>query len=207
MFTLSKRDKPDFEKGNGLVPAIIQDHQTRQVLMLGYMDEAAFKKTRKEGRVTFYSRTRDELWTKGETSGNFLIVKEIKFDCDRDTLLIRAEPQGPVCHTGSDTCFGEANLPLLDFIGELQQIIRHRKANPSDSSYTSKLIQQGVNKIAKKLGEEAVEVVIEAKDNDHTLFINECADLLYHFLVLLAVKDSSLEEVAGVLAARNKARK
>ena len=177
--------KIDFKKGNGLVPAIIQDWSTNKVLMLGYMNEEALKLTKAEGKVTFYSRTKNRLWTKGETSGNFLIVKEITSDCDDDTLLIKAEPQGPTCHTGADTCFDESNSANALFLHYLQDIIVERKKSTSAKSYTKLLFDKGINKIAQKVGEEAVELVIEAKDSDDDLFKNEAADLLFHLLVLL----------------------
>lgn len=200
-----KRTKPDFDKSGGLIPAIIQDAATRQVLMLGYMNEKAYKKTRKEGKVTFYSRSKERLWTKGETSGHFLDVVEMKLDCDRDTLLVRVRPLGPVCHTGADTCFDEDNLREdHSFIRELEAIIHDRRVNPSEDSYTSKMFRQGINKIAKKFGEEAVEVVIEAKDDNRDLFLNECADLFYNFMVLLEAKDAKLADVVEVLEGRNK---
>lgn len=192
----------DFEKGNGLIPAIIQDHQTGNVLMLGYMNEAAFEKTKTEKKVCFYSRTKKRLWTKGETSGNFLEVKDIKMDCDKDTLLVSATPLGPVCHTGQDTCFNEKNIDK-NFLKHLASIIQDRKNNPSDTSYTSSLLKKGINKVAQKVGEEAVELVIEAKDDNRALFLGEAADLLYHYLVLLTAKDFELEDVLFVLKERH----
>lgn len=196
--------KIDFKKGEGLVPAIIQDWLSNKVLMLGYMNEAALKKTKEEGKVTFFSRTKDRLWTKGETSGNFLNVKEITIDCDQDTLLIKAEPQGPTCHTGSDTCFNESNNTNALFLHYLQDIIVERKNSTADKSYTKLLFDKGINKIAQKVGEEAVELVIESKDSDEDLFKNEAADLLFHLLVLLEAKDVKLEEVVEVLSERHK---
>lgn len=193
----------DFAKGEGLVPAIIQDANTKVVLMLGYMNEAALKKTREEGRVTFFSRSKNRLWTKGETSGNFLNLVDIKSDCDRDTLLISVNPVGPACHTGSDTCFKETNRPD-NFLTHLENVIRDRKANPSEQSYTTSLFQKGINKIAQKVGEEAVELVIEAKDDNKELFLNEAADLTYHLLVLLVEKGYSWAEVMNVLQERHK---
>lgn len=193
----------DFEKVNGLVPCIIQDTDTDKVLMLGYMNQEALKQTNKEGKVCFYSRTKQRLWTKGETSGNFLLVDTMSLDCDRDTLLIKVKPQGSVCHKGSDTCFNEKNQ-AGSFLPILEKIIQDRKANPSESSYTSKLLQRGINKVAQKVGEEAVELVIEAKDDNKDLFLGEAADLMYHFLVLLAAKEVSLEEVEEVLRGRHK---
>ncbi len=194
----------DFKKGNGLVPAIIQDWSTNKVLMLGYMNEEALQKTMAEQKVTFYSRTKDRLWTKGETSGNFLIVKEIIPDCDQDTLLIKAEPIGPTCHTGSDTCFDERNGANTLFLNYLQDVIKSRKESSAEKSYTKMLFEKGINKIAQKVGEEAVELVIEAKDSDADLFKNEAADLLFHLLVLLEAKDVQLNEVMEVLKARHK---
>ncbi len=193
----------DFEKGNGLIPAIIQDHQTGKVLMLGYMNEAAFEKTKTEKKVCFYSRTKERLWTKGESSGNFLEVIDIKKDCDQDTLLITAKPLGPVCHTGQDTCFDEKNIDT-NFLKYLESIIQNRKKSPTDTSYTSSLFKKGINKVAQKVGEEAVELVIEAKDDNRDLFLGEAADLLYHYLVLLTAKDFELEDVLTVLKERHK---
>ena len=194
---------PDFSKyTDGLVPAIVQDSITQKVLMLGFMNEEAFTKTQKENRVTFFSRSKQRLWTKGETSGNFLTVKEITTDCDNDTLLIKAEPGGPVCHTGADTCFKEENLSFS--LEKLEQIIADRKNNSSESSYTSSLFAKGINKIAQKVGEEAVELVIESKDDDKEKFLGEAADLLFHYLILLQAKGYGLKEVEQVLAARHK---
>ncbi|MDX2286173.1 MAG: bifunctional phosphoribosyl-AMP cyclohydrolase/phosphoribosyl-ATP diphosphatase HisIE [Bacteroidia bacterium] len=202
----SKHPKPDFEKAGGLVPAIVQDVRTGKVLMLGYMNEKAFKKTRKEGLVTFFSRSKQRLWTKGETSGHYLHVDEIRIDCDQDAVLIKARPDGPTCHTGADTCFSEINHPPqeLDFLHRLSAIIHERRVHPDENSYTSKLFHKGINRIAKKVGEEAVEVVIEAKDEDRNLFLNECADLLFHFLVLLEAKEARFSEVLDVLEERNR---
>ena len=188
----------NFEKVNGLMPCIIQDEATRKVLMLGYMNEEALEKTQTENRVTFFSRTKNRLWTKGETSGNFLTVKNISVDCDNDTLLIKVDPVGEVCHTGSDTCFDEKNEGDA-FLFQLEKVIQDRKNNPSDKSYTSSLFQKGINKIAQKVGEEAVEIVIEAKDENDDLFLGEAADLMYHYLVLLAAKNKNLENVIEVL--------
>lgn len=191
--------KPNFNKSaDGLIPVIIQDSSTKIVLMLGYMNEEAFEKTSKEKLVTFFSRSKNRLWTKGEESGHFLKVKDIKIDCDDDTLLIKADPLGPVCHTGQDTCFNETNTST-DFLQKLGSIILDRKANPSDQSYTSSLFKKGINKIAQKVGEEAVELVIEAKDNNDDLFKNEAADLLYHYMILLAAKNYSLNDIIKVL--------
>lgn len=197
--------KPDFEKLNGLVPAIIQDSVTGKVLMLGFMNEEAFGKTLADKKVTFYSRTKKRLWTKGEESGNFLNVVSIFPDCDNDSLLVKVKPAGPVCHTGNDTCWGETNVPApIEFITELQQVILQRKLNPDSNSYTSSLFEKGINKIAQKVGEEATELVIEAKDENDELFLNEAADLLYHYLVLLAYKGKDLTHVATVLKSRQK---
>ena len=200
----------DFTKSpDGLVPAVIQDANTSVVLMLGYMNREAFEKSQAEGKVTFFSRSKQRLWTKGETSDNFLYVKEVLADCDGDTILIKALPAGPTCHTGDDTCFGEKNnrntrIGEAAFLNYLQKdIIRDRKLHPSDSSYTTSLFKSGINKIAQKVGEEAVEVVIEAKDNDEGLFKNEVSDLLFHLLVLLEQKNIDLDEVISVLRSRH----
>lgn len=188
---------------DGLVPAIVQDAATNRVLMLGFMNAKAFEQTRKSSKVTFFSRSRQILWTKGETSGNYLEVKEILLDCDNDTILIKAIPCGAICHTGADTCFNEQN-ESDDFLFELEEIIKNRKQNPQADSHTSKLFQKGLNKIAQKVGEEAVELIIEAKDDNEELFKNEAADLLYHLLVLLAAKNVELKEVLAVLRQRGK---
>lgn len=203
--TVKKRNmkKINFNKGNGLVPVIIQDAVTQKVLMLGYMNEAAFVQTKAEQRVTFFSRSKQRLWTKGETSGNFLNVVDIKLDCDQDTLLIKVNPVGAVCHTGADTCFEEENISDIQFLNKLGDIIKERKNNPTDQSYTSSLFKKGINKIAQKVGEEAVEVVIEAKDDNDDLFKNESADLLYHLMVLLEYKNMSLKDIASVLENRH----
>ncbi|OPZ31222.1 MAG: Phosphoribosyl-ATP pyrophosphatase [Bacteroidetes bacterium ADurb.BinA174] len=192
----------NFEKSAGLVPVVIQNANTLQVLMLGYMNEEALEKTRAEGKVTFFSRSKNRLWTKGETSGNYLIVSEILEDCDNDTLLIKVFPQGPTCHTGSTSCFAEETA--RGFLYELEKVIEQRIAEKSENSYTSKLFSRGVNKVAQKVGEEAVELVIEAKDNDIDLFKNEAADLLYHFLILLKTKELKLEDIEQVLKGRHK---
>jgi len=194
----------DFDKGQGLVPVIVQDAITDKVLMLGYMNREALEKTQQEKRVTFFSRSKNRLWTKGETSGNFLEMESITVDCDRDTLLIKANPIGPVCHTGADTCFFEENQGGLSFIKHLQNIIKQRKEDPDEASYTSKLFAKGINKVAQKVGEEAVEVVIEAKDQNMELFKGEAADLLFHYLVLLEAKDVTLDEIVDVLKQRHK---
>ncbi|RME96377.1 MAG: bifunctional phosphoribosyl-AMP cyclohydrolase/phosphoribosyl-ATP diphosphatase HisIE [Bacteroidetes bacterium] len=186
---------------NSLVPAIVQDARTRAVLMLGYMNAEALAATQENGRVTFFSRSKQRLWTKGETSGNYLLVEDIQVDCDRDTLLILARPQGPTCHTGTDTCFGTPNQP--DFLHYLEGIIQARRDQPSNSSYTSSLFRKGINKVAQKVGEEAVELVIEAKDDNKELFLNEAADLMYHYLVLLAAKHYTLDEVIQILKGRH----
>jgi len=185
-----------------LIPVIVQDENTQKVLMLGYMNAVALEKTQKEKRVTFFSRSKNRLWTKGEESGNFLEVKEILVDCDKDTILIKAKPSGPVCHTGADTCFNEKNISN-DFLFELEKIIFDRKNNPSEKSYTSDLFSKGINKIAQKVGEEAIELVIEAKDDSQELFLNEAADLMFHYLILLRAKNFKLEDVISVLKKRH----
>ncbi|PIQ08048.1 MAG: bifunctional phosphoribosyl-AMP cyclohydrolase/phosphoribosyl-ATP diphosphatase [Ignavibacteriales bacterium CG18_big_fil_WC_8_21_14_2_50_31_20] len=193
----------DFDKSNGLVPVIIQHYKTNTVLMLGYMNEEALEKTKELGKATFYSRSKERLWTKGETSGNYLIVKDILIDCDQDTILIKAEPIGPTCHTGNDTCFNEVVEEKNDFLYELEKIISDRKNNPTDESYTASLFKKGINKIAQKVGEEATEVVIEAMDNNVELLKEETSDLIYHLLVLLAEKNISLNEISEVLRKRH----
>ncbi len=196
--------KPDFKKSpDGLVPAIIQDAETKKVLMLAYMNKESFKKTKKTGKVTFYSRSRKEIWEKGETSGKFLTVKEIILDCDSDTILIKVTPNGAVCHTGKDTCFSEKN-ESDNFLFELEKVIQDRKARPIKSSNTSMLFERGINKISQKVGEEAVEFIIEAVDNNDELLKSEASDLLYHFLVLLVAKDIPLNDILDVL--RNRRR-
>jgi phosphoribosyl-AMP cyclohydrolase / phosphoribosyl-ATP pyrophosphohydrolase len=192
----------DFNKGNGLIPVIIQDNINLQVLMVGYMNEEALKKTEKEGKVTFFSRSKNRLWTKGETSGNYLIVKEITIDCDNDALLVKVDPEGPVCHTGKKSCFGEETSK--GFIYELEHIVSQRIDNNITESYTNKLFRKGINKVAQKVGEEAVELVIEAKDDNPDLFKNEAADLLYHLLILLKTKKISFSEIEGILKSRHK---
>lgn len=194
----------DFEKLNGLVPAIIQDALTDRVLMLGFMNPEALEKTRNEGRVTFFSRTRNRLWTKGEESGNFLMVQEILEDCDNDTLLIKVLPEGPVCHTGQDTCFNEINSVSIQFLSRLQDLIFKRKAEMPSNSYTTSLFQAGINKMAQKVGEEAVELVIESKDPDDNLFLNEAADLVYHLMVLLTARGFGIGDVTRILEQRHK---
>lgn len=195
----------DFQKyPDGLVPAIIQDHQTLRVLMMGFMNEEALAKTLETGRVTFFSRSKDRLWTKGEESGNFLELRSIAPDCDQDTLLVKAHPLGPVCHTGSDTCWNERNHPE-DFLQYLEDVIRLRKESQDEKSYVRQLFKKGINKIAQKVGEEAVELVIEAKDNDPEKFLNEAADLLFHYLVLLNSKGYNLQSVKEILKQRHSA--
>lgn len=194
----------DFSKCGGLIPAVIQDAETGKVLMLGFMNEEALAKTREENKVTFYSRSKNRLWTKGETSGKYLYVKEILSDCDKDTLLIKVNPAGEVCHTGADTCFFEENKEAVpDFLGYLQDFIDKRRDEMPENSYTTKLFHKGLNKIAQKVGEEAVELVIEAKDNNKDLFLNEAADLFYHLIVLLSKKGYRIEEAVEVLRKRH----
>jgi phosphoribosyl-ATP pyrophosphohydrolase/phosphoribosyl-AMP cyclohydrolase len=202
----------DFEKySDGLVPVIVQDYQSNVVLMLGYMNKKAVEKTLSEGKITFFSRSKQRLWTKGETSGNFLVLKDIKVDCDNDAILVKAEPIGPTCHTGADTCFNEQNKSSanitenrLAFLEHLETVIGQRKNNPSEKSYTSSLFAKGINKVAQKVGEEAVEVVIEAKDNNDELFLGEAADLMFHYLILLQAKGFTLTDVIEVLKQRHK---
>jgi len=193
----------DFNKDNGLVPAIIQEASNDKVLMLGYMNKEAYDKTVSSGLVTFYSRSRQGLWTKGETSNNFLKVKEIKTDCDSDSLLIKVIPNGPTCHTGAYSCFKEEEQNN-SFLHELEELIKQRKESMPENSYTTKLFSKGTNKIAQKVGEEAVELIIEAKDNNPDLFKNEAADLFYHLLVLLVQKNTELREIIQVLEQRFK---
>lgn len=193
----------DFHKNaDGLVPAIVQDSVTSKVLMLAYMNEEAFALTQMTGKATFYSRSRKRFWTKGETSGNFLRVEDVLIDCDSDTILIKATPLGPVCHTGADTCFGEKN-ERADFLLTLEKLIKDRKANPVEGSHTSRLFAEGLNRIAQKVGEEAVELVIEAKDSDDEKFKAEAADLLYHLLVLLAARNAGFSDVLEILRKRS----
>ena len=194
----------DFTKMNGLIPAIVQDAMSGKVLMQGYMNEEALAKTKETGMVTFFSRSKDRLWTKGETSGNFMEVVSIAGDCDGDSILVKANPRGSVCHTGSDTCWDEENTSKTGFIDQLRAIIKDRKNNPSDKSYTASLFAKGINKVAQKVGEEAVEIVIEAKDDNKELFLGEAADLLFHYLVLLEAKGYELDEVMEVLIQRHK---
>lgn len=193
----------DFAKGDGLLPAVIQDSETNVVLMLGYMNKEAYEKTIREKLVTFFSRTKQRLWTKGETSGNTLSVVDILTDCDNDTILIKVKPAGPVCHTGDDTCFKEQNVSSNMFLSELQKVIYSRKNDSADKSYTKRLFDKGVNKIAQKVVEEAGETIIEALNGDVNLLKEESADLLYHLLVLLAEKNISIEDVDNLLRERN----
>ena len=195
-------NKINFSKTNGLVPAVIQDNTTLQVLMVGYMNEEALEKTMKEGKVTFFSRSKNRLWTKGETSGNYLFVKGITADCDNDSILIRVDPAGPVCHTGTISCFGEGSSN--GFLYKLEKIINQRVDENIEGSYTNKIFRHGINSAAQKVGEEAVELIIEAKDNNIDLFRNEAADLLYHLLILLKVKGTSISEIEDCLAKRHK---
>jgi phosphoribosyl-AMP cyclohydrolase / phosphoribosyl-ATP pyrophosphohydrolase len=193
--------KLNFDKSQGLIPCIVQDSKTNTVLMLGYMNREALEKTLAENKLTFYSRTKQRLWTKGETSGNYLRLVDVKGDCDDDTLLFKVRPEGPTCHTGSDTCFNEVNgLSGLEF---LEAIIQERKKNPKQGSYTNQLFDSGINKVAQKVGEEAVELIIESKDDNKELFLNEAADLMYHYLVLLIAKGHQLEDVLSVLRQRH----
>ena len=195
----------DFAKGNGIVPVVIQDNNTLQVLMVGYMNEEAYIKTSEEKKVTFFSRSKNRLWTKGETSENYLNVVDILTDCDNDSILIKAQPEGPTCHTGSTSCFGEETPK--GFIYKLEQIINQRIIDNTEESYTNKLYKKGINKVAQKVGEEAVELVIESKDNDIDLFKNEAADLLYHFLILLKAKNTDLQSIEEVLKMRHEVKK
>jgi len=195
--------KPDYSKyAEGLVPAIVQDDRTGKVLTLGFMNDEAVKETQRSGKVTFYSRSKQRLWTKGEVSGNYLELKNITADCDNDTLLVKAIPHGPVCHTGADTCFGATNTGA-SFVYTLEEIISDRLQNPLENSYVSGLFKKGINRIAQKLGEEAVELVIESKDNDAVKFLDEAADLLFHYLVLLRAKNATLKDVSQVLEKRH----
>lgn len=193
----------DFSKGAGLVPVIVQDAITLRILMLGYMNEEAYQKTLTEGKVTFFSRSKKRLWTKGETSGNFLFVKNIQLDCDRDTLLVTVTPVGAVCHTGTDTCFNEVNRTGAEFLFELELFLKKRKEEMPEGSYTTSLFQKGASKIGQKVGEEAVELVIEAMQDNDTDFLNEAADLVYHLVVLLLNRGYDLGDVARVLKSRH----
>ena len=195
--------QPDYQKyQDGLVPAIVQDADTGKVLMLGFMNEDAFRQTMETGKVTFFSRTKQRLWTKGEESGNFLQLKQVLNDCDGDTLLIKAQPAGPVCHTGADTCWNEKNHGAT-FLQCLEEIIDLRRSSSGAHSYVASLFAKGINKIAQKVGEEATEVIIEAKDNDRSRFLNESADLLFHFMLLLRAKDVTLQDVTKILQDRH----
>lgn len=196
----------DFNKNSdGLVPAIIQDATTKNVLMLGYMNQEAYDKTIESNQVTFFSRTKNRLWTKGEESGHFLNVVSVQNDCDQDTLLIQVNPVGPTCHKGTDTCWGEKNDATFGFLSELETVIKNRReAGNSEKSYVASLFEKGINKIAQKVGEEAVEVVIEAKDDNDELFVNESADLLFHYLILLQAKGFTLKDIVKVLENRQK---
>lgn len=209
--TLSKKTnynmKPDFSKySDGLVPAVVQDFKTQKVLMLGFMNEEAYRKTEETAKVTFFSRSKQRLWTKGEESGNFLNLKQIFLDCDQDTILIKAEPVGPTCHTGADTCWSEKNHSE-DFLYYLQEIIDLRRKSNDDKSYVKSLFEKGINKVAQKVGEEAVELVIESKDDNNDLFLNEAADLLFHFIILLRAKNFTLQDVVALLQQRHSASK
>lgn len=200
---MEKTIDPDFAKmHDGLIPAVVQDAETGVVLMLGFMNAEALAQTQSTGLVTFFSRSRQRLWTKGESSGNVLQISEMKIDCDQDTLLIKARPAGPVCHTGDDTCWGEINRSP-EFLKELESAIRDRRSATPESSYTARLFREGIPKIAQKVGEEAVETVIEALGDNRDRLLNESADLLYHLLVLLAAKEVRLEEVEAVLRSRH----
>jgi phosphoribosyl-ATP pyrophosphohydrolase/phosphoribosyl-AMP cyclohydrolase len=192
----------DFTKGNGLVPVVIQDNNTLRVLMVGYMNDEAFEKTLAEKKVTFFSRSKNRLWTKGETSGNYLYVDEILTDCDNDSILVKVNPAGPVCHTGSTACFGDETAK--GFIYELEHVIDQRIEDNIEESYTNKLYKSGINKVSQKVGEEAIELIIEAKDDNIELFKNEAADLLYHLLILLKAKGVNLQSIEEVLKERHK---
>ena len=204
MRKLERINQIDFTKNDGLVPAIIQDAQTGKVLMLGYMNEASIEQTLTTEKVTFFSRSKQRLWTKGESSGNHLKLVDIALDCDQDALLIQVNPEGPTCHTGSDTCWEEENQNDLQFLNYLTAVIRERKEKSPDESYIASLFSKGINKVAQKVGEEAVEVVIEAKDDNENLFLNESADLLFHYMILLEAKGYSLSDVIKILKSRHK---
>jgi phosphoribosyl-ATP pyrophosphohydrolase/phosphoribosyl-AMP cyclohydrolase len=193
-----------FDENTGLIPAIIQDDTTGKVLMLGYMNQEALEETRRIGRVTFFSRSKQRLWTKGEESGNFLELVSISEDCDQDALLVRAIPKGPTCHKGTDTCWGEENKDQFGFLTALEDVIRSRRENAPENSYVASLFSKGINKIAQKVGEEAVELVIESKDDSEELFLNESADLLFHYLILLQAKGYSLSDVVDILKKRHR---
>ena len=198
------RCEPDFTKCEGMLPAIVQDALTGGILMLGYMNEEAYRLSLEKRRVTFFSRSRNELWTKGETSGNFLKLSEISVDCDRDAILVKAIPSGPTCHEGTTSCFAESSPSAMHVLRNLEDTIKQRKNFPSDASYTSSLFKAGIDKIAQKVGEEAVEVVIESKNNDTERILNESADLLFHLMILLEAKDVSLADVCAVLETRSR---
>ena len=204
MRKLEAVDQIDFAKNNGLIPAIIQDRQTSKILMLGYMNREALELTLASKKVTFFSRSKQRIWTKGETSNNYLNLVSIAIDCDGDSLLVQANPQGPTCHTGSDTCWDDENKNNLQFLGYLTDVIRERKQLSPHESYVAKLFSKGINKVAQKVGEEAVEVVIEAKDNDDNLFLNESADLLFHYMMLLEAKGFTLNDVINLLKQRHR---
>lgn len=204
MRVLTDTKQVNFEKNDGLVPAIVQDAESKKVLMLGYMNAESIEKTWETGKTTFFSRSKQRLWTKGETSGNFLNLKEILIDCDSDTLLVYVNPVGPACHKGDDTCFNEDNQDNTGFLNHLTQVIKERRTNDSDKSYTASLFRKGINKMAQKVGEEAVELVIEAKDDNEELFLNEGADLLFHYMILLEAKGYSLHDIIEVLKSRHK---
>jgi phosphoribosyl-ATP pyrophosphohydrolase/phosphoribosyl-AMP cyclohydrolase len=193
----------DFSKLNGLMPAIVQDAKSGRVLMLGFMNQEAWNRTRKDGLVTFFSRTKNRIWQKGEESGIHLRVVKVDCDCDNDTLLIQVLPEGPVCHRGTPTCFDPIEYPSVSFIAELQEIIENRKRDRPEDSYTTNLFEKGIKKIAQKVGEEAVELALEAMDKDEELFLNEAADLMYHYLVLLSARDKSIHDVALLLKNRH----
>lgn len=199
------RCEPDFSKSNGLLPAIVQHADSALVLMLGYMNQEAYERTQREKRVTFFSRSRQSLWLKGETSGSFLNVVSIEVDCDQDCILVRALPEGPVCHTGTESCFGASPDYGISFLGTLGQTIAARAKNPTQGSYTSELLAAGVDRVAQKVGEEAIEVVIEAKNTDNEKLLGESADLLYHLMVLLESRSLSLADVAATLERRSRA--
>ena len=198
-----KVESIDFDKMGGLVPAIVQDEDTLKVLMQGYMNKEAFETTMRLGKVTFFSRSKNRLWTKGEESGNYLELQDVLLDCDQDSLLIKVRPHGPVCHTGSDTCWNERNVDG-SFLYQLEHILEERKNADPDESYTASLFAKGINKVAQKVGEEAVELVIEAKDDNESLFLNEAADLMYHYMVLLKFKGYRLKNIEEILESRHK---
>ncbi len=196
--------KPKFDENTGLIPAIVQDDATGKVLMLGYMNQESLDKTLDQGRVTFFSRSKQRLWTKGEESGNFLELVSINEDCDQDALLVKARPHGPTCHKGTDTCWGEKNEDRFGFLSDLEGVIRERRETSPENSYVASLFDKGINKIAQKVGEEAVELVIESKDDSEELFLNESADLLFHYLILLQAKGYTLTDIVNVLKDRHR---